>query len=104
VIGRARHRAEWAHRPRRIARWSTGDLPRIGNTSARDHPTGSREFAVWCSQRDAARGIARAIDAPAGVRYDICFITSDNRWGYRDLAHSREVLGYVPQDRAEDHR
>ena len=77
---------------------------RIGNTSARDHPTGSREFAVWCSQRDAARGIARAIDAPASVRYDICFITSDNRWGYRDLAHSREVLGYVPQDRAEDHR
>jgi nucleoside-diphosphate-sugar epimerase len=77
---------------------------RIGNTSAADRPTGPREFAVWCSQRDAARGIALAIDAPPSVRYDICFITSDNRWGYRDLAHSREILGYVPQDHAEDHR
>ena len=77
---------------------------RIGNTSAADRPKGPREFAVWCSQRDAARGIALAIDAPATVRYDICFITSDNRWGYRDLAHSREMLGYVPRDHAEDHR
>jgi NAD+ dependent glucose-6-phosphate dehydrogenase len=77
---------------------------RIGNTSAADRPQGSREFAVWCSQGDAARGIALAIDAPPSVRYDICFITSGNRWGYRDLAHSREILGYVPQDHAEDHR
>lgn len=77
---------------------------RIGNTSAADRPEGPREFAVWCSQRDAARGIALAIDAPPSLRYDICFITSDNRWGYRDLAHSREVLGYAPQDHAEDHR
>lgn len=77
---------------------------RIGHTSAADRPTEPREFAVWCSQRDVARGIALAIDAPPSVRYDICFITSDNRWGYRDLAHSREILGYVPQDHAEDHR
>jgi nucleoside-diphosphate-sugar epimerase len=77
---------------------------RIGNTSAADRPSGPRGFSVWCSQRDAARGIARAIDAPPGVQYGIFFITSDNRWGYRDLADSREVLGYVPQDHAEDHR
>lgn len=77
---------------------------RIGNVSAKDHPEGPREFAVWCSQRDAARGIKLAIDAPASLRYDICFVTSDNRWGYRDLTRSREVLGYVPQDHAEDHR
>lgn len=77
---------------------------RIGNTSTADRPAGPREFVVWCSQRDAARAIALAIDAPPSLRYGICFITSDNCWGYRDLAHSREILGYVPQDRAEDHR
>jgi NAD+ dependent glucose-6-phosphate dehydrogenase len=77
---------------------------RIGNCSAKDRPEGPREFAVWCSQRDAARGIALAIDAPPSLRYDIFFITSGNRWGYRDLTRSREVLGYEPQDHAEDHR
>ena len=77
---------------------------RIGNVSAVNRPTGAREFAVWCSQRDAARGIALAIDAPESVRYDVLFVTSENRWGYRDLSRTREILGYVPQDRAEDHR
>jgi nucleoside-diphosphate-sugar epimerase len=77
---------------------------RIGNVSAADRPGGAREFAVWCSQRDAARGIALAIDAPPSIRYDVLFITSDNRWGYRDLTRSREILGYVPGDHAEDHR
>ncbi len=77
---------------------------RIGNCSAKDRPQGSRELSVWCSQRDAARGIALAIDAPPSLRYDIFFITSDNRWGYRDLTRSREILGYVPQDHAEAYR
>lgn len=77
---------------------------RIGNCSAKDRPDGPREFSVWCSQRDAARGIALAIDASPSVLYDVLFITSDNRWGYRDLTRSREILGYVPQDHAEEHR
>jgi nucleoside-diphosphate-sugar epimerase len=77
---------------------------RIGHVSAADRPAEPREFAVWCSQRDVARGIALAVDAQETLRYDILFITSDDRWGYRDLTRSREVLGYVPQDRAEDHR
>ena len=25
-------------------------------------------------------------------------------WGYRDLTHAREGLGFVPEDAAEDHR
>jgi hypothetical protein len=27
--------------------------------------------------------------------------TSNNKWGYRDLEHPRQVLGYVPQDSAD---
>jgi nucleoside-diphosphate-sugar epimerase len=77
---------------------------RIGNVSAADRPRAPREYAVWCSQRDAARGIALAIDAPKTLRYEVLFVTSDDRWGYRDLTRTREALGFVPQDRAEDHR
>ena len=32
------------------------------------------------------------------------FVVSDNKWSYRDLSHARTVVGYVPADRAEDHR
>jgi nucleoside-diphosphate-sugar epimerase len=77
---------------------------RIGHVEAEDRPRNPREFAVWCSQRDVVRGIDLAIGAPASLRYEIAFVTSRNRWGYRDLDHSRAVLGYEPQDAAEDHR
>jgi hypothetical protein len=44
------------------------------------------------------------IQAPPTLRYDIFFVTSGNRWSYRDLTHAREVLGFVAQDHAEDFR
>jgi uronate dehydrogenase len=77
---------------------------RIGHVSAEDRPTAPRDFSVWCSQRDVARMIGLAIGAPASVRFDVFYVTSDNRWGYRDLDHARAVLGFEPRDRAEDHR
>jgi nucleoside-diphosphate-sugar epimerase len=77
---------------------------RIGHVSAEDRPAKPREFAVWCSRRDIAQAIERSLTAPAHVRFGVFFITSENKWGYRDIAHARAVLGYVPEDRAEDHR
>ena len=77
---------------------------RIGRVNREDRPGSPREFAVWCSQRDIARFLERCIAAPPAVRFDTFFATSSNRWGYRDLAHAREVLGWEPLDRAEDHR
>jgi nucleoside-diphosphate-sugar epimerase len=35
---------------------------------------------------------------------DVFYAVSRNRWGYRDLAHAREVVGHEPRDAAEDHR
>jgi nucleoside-diphosphate-sugar epimerase len=61
-------------------------------------------MSVWCSQRDVARMIATCIEAPDRVRFDVFFVVSDNRWSYRDVGHAREVLGWSPLDRAEDHR
>ncbi len=77
---------------------------RIGWVGAEDHPHSPAHWANWCSQRDVVQMIDRSIQAPDSLRFDIFFVTSNNRWSYRDLEHGRSVLGYVPQDTAEDHR
>lgn len=77
---------------------------RIGWVGEEDHPHTPAHWANWCSQRDIVQVIERSIDAPPTLRYGIFFATSNNRWGYRDLEHTRSVLGYVPQDHAEEHR
>jgi hypothetical protein len=77
---------------------------RIGAVNALDRPTAAREYSAWLSQRDATRAFELALNAPATVRFAVCFVTSDNAWSYRDATHAREVLGFVAEDRAEDHR
>src|SRR5512132_645722 len=77
---------------------------RIGRVHAEDRPMSPRDFSVWCSQRDIVRLLERCLDAPATLRYDLVFGNSRNKWGYRDLEHTREVLGWEPVDAAEDHR
>ncbi|MFN2229205.1 MAG: hypothetical protein ACK2VA_05515, partial [Anaerolineae bacterium] len=58
---------------------------------------------VWCSQRDIAQLVERCICAPPDLRFDVFYGISDNRVRFADIEHAREVLGYVPQDRAEDY-
>jgi nucleoside-diphosphate-sugar epimerase len=77
---------------------------RIGHVTKEDRPLSSRDFAVWCSQRDIARMVEQCVATPDALKYDIFYVVSDNKWGYRDMAHAREVLGFEPLDRAEDHR
>jgi nucleoside-diphosphate-sugar epimerase len=77
---------------------------RLGAVNREDRPLAPRDFSVWLSQRDAAQIVDRALAAPDRLRFAIVFATSENRWGYRDLTHARDVLGFEPEDRAEDHR
>jgi len=77
---------------------------RIGHVSAEDRPVKPREFSVWCSRRDIAQMVERCLTAPGSLRFDVFFVTSDNKWGYRDIEHARAVVGYAPEDRAEDRR
>jgi uronate dehydrogenase/NAD+ dependent glucose-6-phosphate dehydrogenase len=51
-----------------------------------------------------AQMVELCIDAPDSLKYDTFFVISDNKWGYRDISHAREVLGYSPQDNAEAFR
>ena len=74
---------------------------RIGLVSQDDRAAGPRAASVYLSHRDVAQVLHRCIDAPADLRFDIFLATSNNRWSYRDLGHTREVLGYEPEDSAE---
>jgi nucleoside-diphosphate-sugar epimerase len=76
---------------------------RIGAVTREDRPTAPRHFSVWCSQRDIARMMEKCIEAPEGVKFDIFYAVSNNRWSYRDVEHARKVIGFEPQDRAEDY-
>jgi nucleoside-diphosphate-sugar epimerase len=77
---------------------------RIGYVNRADRPSEPVHFANWCSQRDIVQAIERAIEAPPDLRYGVFFVTSRNKWSYRDLEHTRAALGFEPQDAAEDYR
>lgn len=75
---------------------------RIGWVVAEDRPPRPTAQDIWCSQRDIVALTECCINAPEGVRFDIFYGMSDNRWRWVDLAHAREIVGYAPRDRAED--
>jgi len=77
---------------------------RFGVVNREDRPITTQQFPVWCSQRDAVQMVEKCLVAPDSLKYDIFFVTSNNRWGYRDLSHARDVVGYAPQDSAENYR
>lgn len=75
---------------------------RIGSVPTDNRPR--RNGGGWCSHGDIAQLIHRCIDAPENVRFDILYAVSNNNQGrWMDIEHAREVLGYMPQDRAEDY-
>jgi nucleoside-diphosphate-sugar epimerase len=57
---------------------------------------------IWCSIRDIVAIHECCINAPKDVRYGIFYGMSDNQYRWVDVDHARKVLGFVPQDRAED--
>ena len=74
---------------------------RIGAVREVNKPISIHEYATYLSHRDIAQVLQRCIDAPDDLKYDIFFALSGNKWGYRDLEHPREVIGFVPQDSAD---
>lgn len=59
--------------------------------------------SLWCSRRDIVQLVERCIEAPESLRFDIFFGHSNNELNLVDIDHAREVLGYAPRDRAEEH-
>ena len=76
---------------------------RFGAITAEDQPMVPKHWPVWCSHRDAAQMMRRCLEAPPDLRYDTFFVVSNNKWGFRDFQHAREVVGYKPEDGAGDY-
>ena len=79
-------------------------IVRIGAVTPEDRPMFPRQWPIWCSHRDIAQIIQRGVEAPDSIRFDIFFGVSNNTWGFRDINHAHQVLGYDPQDNAEQYR
>ena len=77
---------------------------RIGYVNRDDRPGRPRDFAIWCSQRDIVSALVKSIEVEASASFATFFVTSRNKWGYRDLAHAEQTVGFVPQDEAEAYR
>ena len=75
---------------------------RIGWVNAEDRPWKPDVAAVWCSQRDIVQLVERCVDAPEDLRFDVFYGISDNRYRWVDTGRARGVVGFAPQDRAED--
>ncbi len=77
---------------------------RIGTVKPSGIPEGADDYSIYLSHRDVVQAIMLALNAPGDLKFDTFLVTSNNKWGYRDLSHFREVLGYEPLDSAEDFR
>jgi nucleoside-diphosphate-sugar epimerase len=75
---------------------------RIGWVTADDQLPQPNAHILWCSQRDIVQLVERCINVPDSLRFDVFFGQSDNRYNLVDIQHARDVLGYAPQDRAEE--
>ncbi len=81
---------------------ATSDLSvinlRISSCGPIDEAGLGRAQANWSSYRDLQQLTIKCIEAPADLKFDIFWATSDNRKLFRDNSHAKEVLGYAPQD------
>jgi nucleoside-diphosphate-sugar epimerase len=75
---------------------------RIGWVTPNDQLPHPNARMLWCSHRDIAQLLERCVSAPERLRFDIFFGQSDNRYNLVDIEHTRAVLGYTPQDSAEE--
>ena len=78
---------------------------RLGTFSPKDRPAGDdpRNYVSWNSHRDLATMVERSIEVE-GIGFDIFFGASANTWKIYDTPRAWSILGYQPQDNAEDHR
>ena len=75
---------------------------RIGSVRKEDRPLSVRENAIYLGHRDISQILHLCVEADNSINYDVFFAVSDNKWNYRDISYSREILGYIPKDSADD--
>lgn len=63
-------------------------------------PTSVRALSTWLSYRDCAQLVLRSLEAD--VRFGIFYGISKNRRRYWDISSAEAILGYRPEDDAEE--
>ena len=76
---------------------------RIGSVTDENKPLQPRHRSVYLSHSDVCQILRLCIDATSHLMYDVFFATSNNKWTYRDLSHSKKIVGFAPEDSADDH-
>ncbi len=74
---------------------------RVGAVLPDDRPTLVRELPGYLSHRDLVNVIDKALCAPTALRYDIFHAVSNNSRRWRDIEHTRAVLGWEPLDSSD---
>ncbi|MYC25878.1 MAG: NAD(P)-dependent oxidoreductase [Gammaproteobacteria bacterium] len=77
---------------------------RIGYVNRENKPLKDRDWATWCSQRDVVNALMACVTKTDPVKFTTFFVTSNNKWGYRDLTHAYDAVGFSPIDSAESYR
>ena len=57
--------------------------------------------STWCSPRDLVQLVRRSIHAD-GIRFAVFYGVSNNTRNLWDITNARELVGYAPEDNAED--
>jgi nucleoside-diphosphate-sugar epimerase len=64
-------------------------------------PTSMRALSTWSSPRDTAQLCWRALESP--LRFAVVYCISGNTRRYWDISSAQELLGYQPEDNAEEY-
>jgi dTDP-4-dehydrorhamnose reductase len=75
---------------------------RLGAVSPANRPTQRRQMMSYLSHRDCVQVVEKCIEAPSSLKFGIFRATSNSKYGWIDTQHTREVLGWEPQDSADD--
>ncbi len=73
---------------------------RFGGIELNDQPANNWYSTVWLSYRDLCLFIDKALEAPLNLS-GIYFVISNNHRLWVDLDHTKNDLGYIPQDGAK---
>ena len=74
---------------------------RLGGVLRENRPHVRGIWPGFLDQMDAVDMIDRCISAPKDLLFDIFSAISNNKWRWREIEHSRDVLGWVPKGSAE---
>ncbi len=57
---------------------------------------------AFLSRRDCAQVVSRAIEADLDASFNVVFAVSRNKWRVHDISGAKRILGFEPEDGAED--